>query len=352
MQDSHPELKSLKGVAGGDAFQTFKFPGQGQQETPVAAVREIVELLFLVPGRRAAAFRRSVADVFVRYVGGDPLLLEEVEKAAHVQNFLKEHCPEHPATAFGEAVESLKKRSREEALTPFAAEEQALKLRRLQYWTEEAQAVAEAAKERAALARAGREEGEKAARAASELAVIQKEEAAKLARLRTLQAGLNAGEACAALRLPPSASLRAVDEVQTMMFGATARGDEALGAPLCLQAELRRASLPATATDASALGKRVKAHFDRLFPGEALGTRMVYVNGQEVATKAYFERHRPAVEAALEEHRAAAAASRGRDAPRGVGAAAGGGLRLIKTFFGKAEEEGAASSSSSSVAAR
>ena len=107
MLQSCPELSSLDGDARGDAIQTsrtFKFAGQGQQETPVADIRGIVEMLLLVPGRRAAAFRRSVASVFVRYVGGDPLLLEEVEKAAHVQRFLREECPEHPATAFGEAV--------------------------------------------------------------------------------------------------------------------------------------------------------------------------------------------------------------------------------------------------------
>ena len=81
------EAQSLSGVSTRHAAQTFKFPGQGR-ETPVAAVRGIVEMLFLVPGKRAAAFRRSVADVFVRFVGGDPLLLEEVEEAARVQNFL------------------------------------------------------------------------------------------------------------------------------------------------------------------------------------------------------------------------------------------------------------------------
>ena len=55
MLETHPEVESLS--------------GQGQ-ETPVADIRGIVEMLLLAPGRRAAAFRRSVASVFVRCVGG------------------------------------------------------------------------------------------------------------------------------------------------------------------------------------------------------------------------------------------------------------------------------------------
>ena len=351
MLETHPELESSASSSQRAPCGTFKFPGERQQETPVASIRGIVEMLFLVPGKRAAAFRRQVASVFVRYVGGDPSLLDDVEQAAHVQSFLREQCPENPATAFGEAVvdvASKRPRKEGEELAAFVEEEKALKLRRLRCEAEEAQAAAEAAKERASLARAQREEGEKAARAASEkasiekeeaakaarfaaekagiekeraaqaaraasqLAAIEAEEAAKLARLRTLQAGLNAGEACAGLRLPTGATLRALDLLQTMMFGATARTDEggsSLGAPLCLQAELRRAGLPDGLADASSFGKKVKAHFERLFPGETLGTRTVHVNGHEVSTNAYFERHRPAVEAGLEDLRAAAAAA-------------------------------------------
>ena len=114
---AHPEGLSRGGLL------TFKFPGERQQATPVDQIRGIVEMLFLVPGRRAAAFRRQVALVFVRYVGGDLRLLDEVERASHVQRHLREQSADHPMLAFGEALLGLQqkvvlKRRQEEAAEP------------------------------------------------------------------------------------------------------------------------------------------------------------------------------------------------------------------------------------------
>jgi hypothetical protein len=47
----------------------------------------------------------------------------------------------------------------------------------------------------------------------------------------------------------------------------------------------------------------VKNHFERIFTDEELVRRMVYVNGHEVHSNSYFEKHRPAVDAGLEELR-------------------------------------------------
>ncbi|CAJ1449547.1 unnamed protein product, partial [Effrenium voratum] len=52
-----------------------------------------------------------VVDVFVRYLGGDPELARETLANREFQEHLVVHEPEHPARAFGEAVESEQPRS-------------------------------------------------------------------------------------------------------------------------------------------------------------------------------------------------------------------------------------------------
>ena len=54
----------------------FKFSGRGQRETPVADARTTVEIIMVLPGRAAARVRKAAADVMVRYLGGDPSLVE------------------------------------------------------------------------------------------------------------------------------------------------------------------------------------------------------------------------------------------------------------------------------------
>jgi hypothetical protein len=90
----------------------FKFPGQGQRPTPVVDARGAVEILLVLPGRVAAHFRRSAADVIVRYLGGDPSLVEEVVANRRIQEQLPDA---HPSRIFGQTVESEgMKRAREE----------------------------------------------------------------------------------------------------------------------------------------------------------------------------------------------------------------------------------------------
>ena len=89
--------------------------------------------------------------------------------------------------------------------------------------------------------------------------------------------------------------------------------------------------------------RKVKAHFERLFSSEALGTKRVYVNGQEVVAKAYFKRHRPAVDAGLEELHGERGPRGGAerhghvpDAVDGRASSAAAGIRLLDHFFGAA----------------
>jgi hypothetical protein len=82
------------------------FPGQGQRSTPVAKdLKTLVQVIFMLPGREASLVRQAAAEVFVRFMGGDLTLIQDVQRMNEVQRFLREHEPEHPMRAFGEAVE-------------------------------------------------------------------------------------------------------------------------------------------------------------------------------------------------------------------------------------------------------
>ena len=104
LQVTYPEVGSNR--------SNFKFPGQGQRETPVADARQISALIMLLPGKAAAEFRTKCADVVVRYMGGDPTLVAEIAANRLAQESLPE---EHPMRTFGETVErEALKRKREE----------------------------------------------------------------------------------------------------------------------------------------------------------------------------------------------------------------------------------------------
>ena len=55
----------------GSNCSNLKFPGRGQRDTPVVDVRDIVEIVMLLPGRHAARVRRQAAELLCRYLGGD-----------------------------------------------------------------------------------------------------------------------------------------------------------------------------------------------------------------------------------------------------------------------------------------
>ena len=49
---------------------------KGQKNTPVADVRGIVEIIVLLPGTQAARLRRQMAELVVRYLGGDLTIID------------------------------------------------------------------------------------------------------------------------------------------------------------------------------------------------------------------------------------------------------------------------------------
>jgi hypothetical protein len=84
--------------------QTTRRGGSRRHElTPVATAAEMVEIVWQLPG--TADFRRNCAQLTVRYLGGDESLIGEVQANRRAQEELAVTQPDHPARAFGEAVE-------------------------------------------------------------------------------------------------------------------------------------------------------------------------------------------------------------------------------------------------------
>ena len=104
LAEAYPEVSSC--------WCNFKFSGRGQRDTPVTDARGAVEVIMILPGRAAARVRKMAADVMVRYLGGDPGIVEEVAANRLAQEGLD---ADDPARIFGQTVESeAVKRKREE----------------------------------------------------------------------------------------------------------------------------------------------------------------------------------------------------------------------------------------------
>lgn len=82
---SHPEVVRFS--------DTFKFPGRGQQQTPVMDLKGILKLVMVLPGKRAATTREKFANVLVRYIGGDLTLIDEVIQNKQIQDTLPDNNP-------------------------------------------------------------------------------------------------------------------------------------------------------------------------------------------------------------------------------------------------------------------
>ena len=97
LQISHPEVCTR--------FTTYKFLGKGQKNTVVTDAQGIVEIIMVLPGRHAASVRQQAAALLVRYLGGDPMLVNEVCRMRGYQEELAARRPDDPQRIFGEAVE-------------------------------------------------------------------------------------------------------------------------------------------------------------------------------------------------------------------------------------------------------
>jgi hypothetical protein len=91
---SHPEgVQSL--------LDTFKFPGRGQQDTPIISVRDAVKLLQVTPGDAGNEARTHSSSLMCRYYGGDMSLVPEVTQNAAEQQRLAVEDPTNPMAVFG-----------------------------------------------------------------------------------------------------------------------------------------------------------------------------------------------------------------------------------------------------------
>jgi Protein of unknown function (DUF3627) len=81
---------------------TYHFPGKRQHDTPVITAQGIIELLYLIPGRKAQSFRRYCGEILIRFMGGDQTLIDEINL-----NTVKATQPGTPQSFFNESVNSL-----------------------------------------------------------------------------------------------------------------------------------------------------------------------------------------------------------------------------------------------------
>ena len=73
---------------------SFRFPGRGQQDTPVTGRKGIFRILQLLRGQKAAKFRERLADLLERYLDADPALADDI-----VDRALDNHAAAREAAA-------------------------------------------------------------------------------------------------------------------------------------------------------------------------------------------------------------------------------------------------------------
>jgi len=70
----HPEVSLLQ--------RNFRFSGQGQRDTPVAARKGILQIIQLLRGKRASRFRESIAGLVEQYLDADMGLADDITDRA------------------------------------------------------------------------------------------------------------------------------------------------------------------------------------------------------------------------------------------------------------------------------
>ncbi len=91
----------------GAYVETYRFPGQrGGRASEVVSLPTALQIIMALPGRTAAAVRVRASVLLVRFLAGDLSLVGEVYGMNQLQEYLREHHPEHPLAAFREAHEA------------------------------------------------------------------------------------------------------------------------------------------------------------------------------------------------------------------------------------------------------
>ncbi|KAI9549618.1 hypothetical protein GHT06_003804 [Daphnia sinensis] len=84
--ESNPEVASER--------RNFKFPGAGQRETPVTDAAGMTYILMLLPGAKAAKFRKMAAVTLCRVLGGDETLVAQIRANKEAQDALPADHPD------------------------------------------------------------------------------------------------------------------------------------------------------------------------------------------------------------------------------------------------------------------
>ena len=260
-------IPKLEMVIFGNTTVVLPNQGRGGNRLPEAAAdaRQIVQVLWALPGD--SAFRRNSADVVVRYLGGDPLLVGEILDNRAAQETLSREAPSHPARIFGNAVE-----------------------------TENPELVAR--RHAMAMLELDAREGELKARLQESKARLEDSQGQmKKARIDTF---VYCHEAAQRLGLQPDdrTRLQLRDLVQSVAIPT-----EALPrTEICVRAFLVSNNVNAALNEIK-FGKAVaalkRAQLRAAGLSEELPTKTIYANGQVVQAKLYFEEDRPLFEAAL-----------------------------------------------------
>ena len=97
LAENYPEVRAKCSM--------HKFRGRGQGKVPVTDAQGIVEIIMLLQGRYASRVRQQAAKIFVRYLGGDLSLVDEVCRNRSFQEDMAVQAPTDPLRLYGEAVE-------------------------------------------------------------------------------------------------------------------------------------------------------------------------------------------------------------------------------------------------------
>lgn len=260
----------------GEANSDLPNSRRGGNRLPEAAAdaRQIVQVIWALPGD--IAFRRNSADVVVRYIGGDPQMVGEILANRAAQETLAREAPSHQARIFGEAVEAENPR--------VLAKRTSLDLLELDVREGELKARLEASK-----AQLEKAQGE-TKRARVDTFVYCHEAARRLGVEPDDRTLLQLRDLVQSVAIPTEAQSQKEIRVRSFLLSKKANG----------------------AFNGIKLGKAVAAlkreHLQGLGLSDVLPTKTIYLNGQVVQAKLYFEEDLPFFEKAWESIGAATAA--------------------------------------------
>ncbi len=76
------------------SYDLYKFPGQGQNKTPVLDSKGVIQLIMVLPGTKAASCRKTFAEIIVRYLGGDLSLCYDVAQTQQQRQITSNKDPD------------------------------------------------------------------------------------------------------------------------------------------------------------------------------------------------------------------------------------------------------------------